>query len=390
MKRKAPNFSKYYQEALTTQLQTGRLADPEVARSLHQPWLAAGIPILELAKLHEQTLLIFVLPYFPVTGHEGLVKQAGIFFATVIAADETVADDVRETTRLKKIIQTLDKRTSELTASNLRLTEELGRCERAEKSLTISGLQHSKCLEESNLLRVQLQGLSRRIIATQEHERRNMSRELHDGIAQTLIGINIRLINLKKMAGMNTKDLIKDITVTQRLVTNSTNRIHRFARDLRPAVLDDLGLIPALHSFMKNFTAHTGVRTHLTTIAGVEDLAAARRTALFRVAQEALTNVGRHAGATNVRIDIRKNASGVCVRIEDDGKSFDVKPFMTASGGKCHGLLGMRERLEMVGGSLLIESSPGKGTAVIIGIPEGRYARKKRPLKASAISPELS
>ena len=387
MKRKVSNFFESYQKALTNWLHTTGLADLEVARSLHRPWLATGTTLLELAKFHEQTLLSLDLPPSAETDHEGIVVKAASFFAKVITADDTTANDTKENTRSKKTIQKLSERTSELMASNIQLTAKLKRCEGAEKSLTRSGLHHSKSLEESNLLREQLQRLSRRIIATQEDQRHSMSRQLDNGIAQTLIGINIRLINLKKVVGMSNKNLVRDISLTQRLVTKSTNMVHRFALDLRPPVLDDFGLIPALHSFMKNFTAQTGVRTHLTTIAGVEDLAAARRTALFRVAQEALTNVGRHAGATNVRIDIRKHERGVCVRIEDDGKSFDAKPFMTARGGKCHGLLCMRERLEMVGGTFMIESAPGKGTAVIIEIPNGPKARKKKSSNSNTTTP---
>ncbi len=383
MKRKVPNFLKSYQEALTKHLKIGGLADLEAARKLHQRWVSAGVSILEVAKIHERTLLIFELP-LPAQGeHRAIIQQAEVFFATVIAADATNANDSKENERMKKMNQTLAKRTSKLEASNLQLTAKLRRCERAEKSLIQRGNRHSKSLAESKLLREQLQGLSRKIIAIHEDERHSMSKELNDGIAQTLIGINIRLINLKKMTGSNAKSLVKEISLTQRLVTKSTDQVHRFAHDLHPQVLDDLGLIPALHSFMKHFTAHTGVQTHLSSIAGVEELAAARRTVLFRVAQEALTNVGRHAGATNVRINIHKNEGGVCVRIEDDGKSFDVKSVLTARGCKYHGLIGMRERLEMVGGTLMIESAPGKGTVVIIGMPEGRKTRKKPSSEAT-------
>jgi signal transduction histidine kinase len=145
--------------------------------------------------------------------------------------------------------------------------------------------------------------------------------------------------------------------------------VHRFARELRPAVLDDLGLIPALHSFMKNFTARTGVRTRLTACAGVEELDAARRTVLFRVAQEALTNVARHAKASRVEVSIQKLPDGIGLKIQDDGKSFQVKRVLQGKGSKRLGLLGMRERLEMVGGRFEVESAPGKGTSVRAEIP---------------------
>jgi len=137
-------------------------------------------------------------------------------------------------------------------------------------------------------------------------------------------------------------------------------------------VLDDLGLIPALHAFLKNFTAETGVHTHLTGFAGLEALDAPRRTILYRVAQEALTNVSRHAKASRVEVTIQKLATGICMKINDDGKSFSVDPLLVAKGSKRLGLLGMRERLEMVGGRFDIKSAPGQGTTVIAEMPFGK------------------
>jgi signal transduction histidine kinase len=215
----------------------------------------------------------------------------------------------------------------------------------------------------------QLRLLSRQLLLAQEEERKKISRELHDEIAQTLTGINIRLASLKTEATVNTKGLQKKISSTQRLVEKSVDIVHRFARELRPAVLDDLGLIPALHSFMKSFAKRTGVRASLTAFAAVEQLDTAKRTVLFRVAQEALTNVARHAQASRVEVSIQKLPDGVCMKIKDDGKSFNIKRASHANGGKHLGLLGMRERLEMVGGSFGVESAPGKGTTVQAQIP---------------------
>jgi len=186
---------------------------------------------------------------------------------------------------------------------------------------------------------------------------------------------------------MNIKGLDRNIALTQRLVEKSVNIVHRFARDLRPAVLDDLGLIPALHSFMKNFTTQTGVHSHLTAFAGVEQLDATRRTVLFRIAQEALTNVGRHAKASRVEVDIRKLPDCICMKIKDDGKSFEVERVMGSRGSKRLGLLGMRERMEMVGGKFEIESSSGKGTTIVARIPHGKPAEEKSP--AASAKPKL-
>jgi signal transduction histidine kinase len=155
-------------------------------------------------------------------------------------------------------------------------------------------------------------------------------------------------------------------------VEKSVDIVHQFARELRPAVLDDLGLIPALHSFVKVFSKRTRILVHLKAFAEVEQIGIAQRTVLFRVAQEALTNVARHAHASRVEVSIQKLPDSVCMKIKDDGKSFQVDRVLHAKGSKRLGLLGMRERLEMVGGHFSVESVQGKGTTVIAQLPNGK------------------
>ena len=122
----------------------------------------------------------------------------------------------------------------------------------------------------------------------------------------------------------------------------------------------------------------TGVRARLTAFAGVEQLDNDKRTVLFRVAQEALTNVARHAKASRVEVSIQKLADdGVGMKIKDDGKSFDVDGVLKAKGRKRLGLLGMRERLEMIGGNFSVESAPGQGTTIVAQISPGKVARIK-------------
>jgi signal transduction histidine kinase len=133
--------------------------------------------------------------------------------------------------------------------------------------------------------------------------------------------------------------------------------------------LDDLGLIPALHSFVKIFSKQTRVHVRLTVYAGVEQLDGVKRTVLYRVTQEALTNVARHAHANRVDIHIQKLRRAVGLTIKDNGKSFQVERVLHAKKNHRLGLLGMRERVEMVGGSLRIESAPGHGTTIRAEIP---------------------
>jgi signal transduction histidine kinase len=220
--------------------------------------------------------------------------------------------------------------------------------------------------------------LSHQILQAQEEERLRISRDLHDEIAQTLVGINVQLATLTREAAGGPKGLQQKIECAQQMVEKSVAKVHQFARKLRPALLDDLGLIPALHAFMKTFTKQTGVHTSLTAIAAVERLDTAKRTVLFRVAQEALTNVARHAQASRVAVIIQKLPDGICMKIKDDGKSFQVDSVLHGKGRQHLGMLGMRERLEMVGGSFEVESTPGKGTAIIAEIPLGKAARAAR------------
>jgi PAS domain S-box-containing protein len=184
-----------------------------------------------------------------------------------------------------------------LAASNRKLEAEILHREGVEKSLKQTEQHQRELLAQSQDMQKQLRQLSHQILSAQEEERKKISRELHDEIAQTLAGINTLLNTLKTEVGRHDRAFQDRIAHTQRLVKQSVDIVHRFARDLRPAVLDDLGLIPALHGFTKIFNEQTGLRVRITVFAGVEKLGNATRTVLYRVAQEALTNVARHARA---------------------------------------------------------------------------------------------
>jgi PAS domain S-box-containing protein len=275
-----------------------------------------------------------------------------------------------------------------LAASNEALILEIAQRRAVEAALRKSEHHYSELLAESERLQEQLRQLSRQILLAQEDERKRISRELHDVIAQTLTGINIRLATLKKDAVSNNKHLARDITRTQQMVEKSVNIVHEFARELRPAVLDDLGLIPVLHTFVKLFSKRTGLHVHLKALAGVEKLDIAKRTALYRVAQEGLTNVSRHAKASRVEISIREITAGIGMKIHDNGQSFSFAEHLQAKNGNRLGLLGMRERVEMVGGTFCVNSAPGQGTTLEIEMPfaKTRPAALKKTTRHSQLS----
>ena len=279
---------------------------------------------------------------------------------------------------VRRQAEEVHRRAEALAGVNRELKEEIVQRQAAEETLRAKTQYQRQLLEQSDLMQEQFRQLSRQVISTQEDERKRISRELHDVIAQTLTGINLRLAGLKKEALANPKSLDRNIARTQRLVENSVEIVHQFARELRPPVLDDLGLIPALHSFMKHFTERTGIRAYLTAFAAVEKLNAVKRTVLFRVAQEALTNVARHAKASRVDLTIQELGDCVSMKVKDDGKSFNVEHTLQANGGKRLGLLGMRERLEMIGGNFGVESTSGQGTTIEARLPleKNRSSRK--------------
>jgi signal transduction histidine kinase len=368
-------FSRHYQSVLLKYLKQHRKADLQSARGLGRWAAAAKMQTLDIARLHEQILVTKVLPGIRDGKRHALIRRAGTFFTEAITPIEKTHHTVRQAAlHLNQIVEMLSQRTVELAASNLELEQEIVQRKAVEVALKKSEHHYGELLAQSDHLQDQLRQLSRKILLAQEEERREISRELHDVIAQTLTGINVRLATLAREATTDTKGLDRNIASTQRLVEKSVNIVHQFARELRPAVLDDLGLIPALHSFVKVFSKRTRILVHLKAFAQVEELDIAKRTVLFRVAQEALTNVARHAQASRVKVNIKKLPDSVCMRIKDDGKSFRVARVIYGKGSKRLGLLGMRERLEMVGGHFGVESVQGKGTTIIAQIPLGKSA----------------
>ena len=256
----------------------------------------------------------------------------------------------------------VDERTAELIATNQRLE--------ASVESNLKGKEEYRALYvESEFMQKKLRRMARQILSAQEDERRKISRELHDEVVQTLVGINVELAALSTAASLGPNALKSKITRTQRLVEKSVSAVHQFARELRPALLDDLGLIPALHAHFKNVAEREKLKIKLIAFARIEEMENAKRTVFYRVAQEALTNVIRHAHASVVTVTLSHLSGSVRMEVHDNGKSFEVSKMLSAKTNPRLGLLGMRERIEMVGGTLTIDSSPGKGTTVRAELP---------------------
>jgi signal transduction histidine kinase len=203
----------------------------------------------------------------------------------------------------------------------------------------------------------------RRVVEAQELERRRLARELHDETGQALTSV---LLGLRALEDAQTEEDLRDAAASVReLVVGTLHDVRRLAVELRPKALDDFGLMPALERLTETFAEQTGIATELQATFADERLPTEVETALYRIVQESLTNVVKHARASSVSILITRKDGSVAAVIEDDGVGF--APDDAEVGGV--GLLGMRERVSLLDGRVEIESRPNEGTTVVVEVP---------------------
>jgi len=208
---------------------------------------------------------------------------------------------------------------------------------------------------------------SARALYAQEEERRRIARELHDEIGQSLTAV---LLELKRLTDRVPEPLREDLAYAQETTRNSLEEVRRIAHRLRPDVLEDLGLVSALTALTSQFAAHTSLRIHRSLSSGLPQLSPHVELALYRVAQEALTNTARHADATAAELSLTPVDGGVLLRVDDDGKGIEGRPEGT-------GIQGMRERALLVGGELTIGPGPRGGTRVSLFVPTSSAGEEK-------------
>ncbi|HUR57158.1 MAG TPA: sensor histidine kinase [Opitutaceae bacterium] len=259
-----------------------------------------------------------------------------------------------------------------------RLHYEIDRRKSAEAALRLCQRSQHLLLREAHDMREQVRRLAHKVIRAQEEERKEISRELHDEIVQTLASVNVQLAALKVEARSTSKDARRNISHTQRMVRNSVRVVYRFARELRPTMLDDLGLQAALESFAQALAKRTGIAVRVAVTGRLAGLPEDVRIVVYRVAQAALTNVAQHARATQARVVIRREGRALLLEITDNGTAFDAKRAMRPHRNQRLGLVGMRERVEMLDGTFGVESTPGRGTTVRANIPWPAARRSTR------------
>lgn len=214
-----------------------------------------------------------------------------------------------------------------------------------------------------------MQQLGLSIIRAQEEERKRVAREIHDGPAQSMANIVMRAEFCLKLLEMNPGMVKGELISLQQLVRQSLNDVRKIIFDLRPMVLDDLGLFPAIKRYVEEYKNQFNINVELVLLGSERRFETSLEVAVFRIIQEALTNIRKHAKAQHVVIKLELITTRINVYIKDNGCGFDIETTKPKSDGSGYGLVGMRERIQLLKGAMTISSAPGKGTEISFWIP---------------------
>ena len=215
----------------------------------------------------------------------------------------------------------------------------------------------------------QLQALSRQLMQVQELERRTLAHDLHDEVGTALTALKMNLQTMERIA--DTKQVANTLTDSLNILDSLLKRVRDLSLDLRPSLLDDLGLVPAIRWYVVRQAERAGIKAHINAEPLSKELPADKAVVCFRIVQEAVTNVLRHAKSSRLEVALRNTDSGFDLSIKDNGVGFPVSETMAGAADRWTlGLLGMRERARALGGNLTIHSDPERGTEVVAHIPQ--------------------
>jgi signal transduction histidine kinase len=239
-----------------------------------------------------------------------------------------------------------------------------------ESNQQIEALRNAQIAEQTRLEELRGELLHRTVIA-QEAERQRIARELHDETGQTLTALGMGLRGMSEMITTNKTRAIEQANQLEKLATDGVVELQHLVTGLHPPQLDDLGLLAALRWYTSDISSRTGIPINLVSQGGKPKLSSDLRAVVFRIAQEAITNVIRHANATRIDIQLNYTDDNIYLRVEDNGQGFITDAVMKKKPGKLSalGLMGMVERAALVGGTCTILSQPGKGTLIQVNVP---------------------
>lgn len=224
-------------------------------------------------------------------------------------------------------------------------------------------IENARLFEQVNTGNERLRLLTKKVVNVQEQERQRVSRELHDEIGQTLTAVKLSVQNLRRQESSNS--MVTRLDETVKIIEQALQQVRSLSLDLRPTLLDDLGLVSTLRWYVDRQAKWGGFKTKFVANPLEMRLPWELETTCFRIVQEAMTNAMRHANPQSVRIELLLDDEVLNLTIQDDGVGFDVTAAISrAAGGYSMGLLGMQERVSLLGGNLAIQSSRGEGTVI--------------------------
>lgn len=313
-----------YARALQDYLDGAGEAALQRAYELGRQAIDGHLGVLDMAAIHHTALVRVLSPSRTPENGAQITQQAGAFFAESLSPFEMTQRGFQEAIlKLRELNETLERSQEQLRA--------------------LSAHQQS----------------------VREQERTRIAREIHDELGQQLTGLKMDVAAFQKGLGEDHL-LLKKTKAMSQLIDTTIRTVRRIATDLRPSILDDLGLPAAIEWQLQEFQTRVGIQCQLITNIDEIALDPDRLTAIFRVFQETLTNVARHANATQVEVNLEKNTDTLRLQIRDNGRGISEQEIF---GTRSLGLLGMRERVYLLSGSLEIQGKPGQGTTVLVQIP---------------------
>lgn len=241
--------------------------------------------------------------------------------------------------------------------------------------LKLFGEKESKEMRSNALVkelhdsRKRVEMLLSQVVIAEEHERKRIAAEVHDTLAQSLVSALVRVQTCQSMMAKNEPGVEAELESLRKLMADIIKESRQIIFNLRPSTLDDLGLVPTIEHYLKKFETETGIRTSMAVEYVEQKLSPPVETALYRIVQESLNNIKKHAGATTIQVHLKTNNGKLSMVISDNGKGFDPASAAPVQNGESVGILGMRERVDLLGGELKYDNLEGSGCRLSIQIP---------------------
>lgn len=355
-----------YPESLREHLTQPRTATLKHARMLGRAASDGGLGMLDVISLHHHALAEAVLPNGQPAVPARFASALDSFLLEALSPYMAAAGGPRAAR--DATMGNSQEDIEALVARNAELEEQVAEYQNAKAAMQLRKDHFFQLYQDARAMEENLRELSAQVLSAQEEERKRISRELHDEIGQALTALNVTISMLKRQV-VSDPAFQRNVADAEQLLARTMETVHGFARELRPAMLDHLGLLSALRAHVLAFTRRTGIKTELIPHPNLARLDERRSEVLFRVAQEALNNVFKHAGASCARIEFTATDGALGMEVGDNGCAFDVKEQLDGNRSGRLGLLGMQERVRLVNGSFSIESASGNGTRIRVKVP---------------------